>query len=61
MREMTELEKAILQAMKTRSGMFDSLILAFMEETGLKPSEIMLVEKQDETGVKFYYAKRKDD
>jgi integrase len=52
--------KVLDDAMKTRSGMFDSLILAFMVETGLQPSEIVLVEQQTETGVKYFYAKKKD-
>ena len=30
----------------------------FMKETGLKPSEVMLVKQQTEDGVKFWYERK---
>jgi hypothetical protein len=60
MENMLDLGEIFNDAMKTRSGMFDSLILVFMLETGLKPSEIVLVEQQGENGIKYFYAKKKD-
>jgi len=58
--KMDELNDKIAEAMKTRSGMYDSLIFAFMRKTGLSIEDIMLVEQRMSDGITYFYAKRKD-
>ena len=48
------------EAMRTRNGMFDSLIYVFIKETGLPASEIMLVEQRKDDGLTYFYARKKD-
>lgn len=53
----------ILSALLRRIAMFsisdrEALLALFMAETGLKPSEIELVQEQTPTGWRWYYRKR---
>lgn len=57
----SELDRYLDEAMRNRNGMFDGLIFEFMKETGLKPSEIMLVEESNDFGIRCYYTKRIDN
>ena len=58
--KMDELNDKIAEAMKIRSGMYDSLIFAFMSKTGLSVEDIMLVEQRMPDEITYFYAKRKD-
>lgn len=46
------------EAVHKRLAHLELLAQAFIQETGLKPSEVELVEEQTPTGIRWYYRKR---
>jgi hypothetical protein len=50
----------VLEAMKIRNSMCDSMLRLFMEQNGLSIDEVILVEELKENNIRYYYAERKN-
>ena len=46
--------------MEEKVGMIESLLYQYMKETGLKASEIVLVQKKVDYRIEYFYADKKD-
>lgn len=54
------IENIIEKAGKTRESMIEMLAAAFIKETGLNPSEAVLVQEMAGNKIIWYFKKRKD-
>ena len=59
----TYMDKYIKEANNIRADLLEKFYYAFLHETGLCPSEVMLVQEmtKDKLGYKFYFVKRDEE